>query len=324
MRLSWERWWYSQDSAEARNSVEAGIGVPLGDFTAGGLFDESRFESWKKTVEGRHKGTYFGAKDIKLLTSVASPAILEAYNRCVQTTEPGLQMFDVVSDARSRIVTLYIKYNPEGHDGSRPRVEASAMVNATLAVPAPGLETPEFIRAGSELPFGTRPVTVRITDPNELAVFDLYTDKGCPSHNIRLATDPPRLIELAAHSFTRSRNIEIGGLPYGDDVIHNAPPYHACPNMAEYQLSPQFPAGQKADYRLEIEYAAANSRPVKVEFNGKLVNDNALAAATGGWYPAHQKWGNVGVVEVRSGMNHIRISRNNVFPHVRRLRFTLL
>lgn len=326
MRLSWERWWYSQDAAEARTNVEAGIGAPLGDFTVEGLFDESRFESWKKTVESRHKGTYFGAKDYKLLESVASPEILKAYNECVQTTEPGLDMFDAVSDAKSQIVVLYIKYNPEGNDGSRPLVEASAMVNATLATPVPGLATTEFIRRGSELPFGIRPVTVKILDPDELAVFDLYTDKGSPSHSIRLKRiiKPPPHIELAAHSFFRSRNIEIGGLPYGDDVIHNAPPYHACPNMAEYQLSLQFSAVPKADYRLEIEYAAASSRPVKVEFNGKLVNDHALAAATGGWYPAHQKWGTVGVVEVRSGLNQVRISRSDVFPHIRKLRLTLV
>ncbi|WP_148314226.1 hypothetical protein [Sorangium cellulosum] len=329
VRAAWEKWWYSQSTSEARSNASAGVGLPIGDFFVGGSFDDSQFEAWKQTIAGKYAGSYFGASDLKVLESVASKEILEAYVQCIKSDAPGVQLFDAAMDAESGIVVLYIKYNPIGTDPSLPVVQGSDMVNARLANPVPELQPTEFVRIGSELPFGTRPVTVKVIDPTKMAVFDLWTDKGSPTHNVRLyppdsEIHPVPLIEIDAFSFTTSLNVEIGGLPYGEDVIHNAPPYGPQPNMVEYQFSTRFTSVPTASYKLEVMYAAAQSRPVQVSCNDTVVNANALAATTGGWFLANQKWGTVGTVSVRSGMNFLRISRNGVFPHIRRLRLTLI
>lgn len=267
VKVAWEKWWYSQTTNEARSNASAGVGLPIGDFIVGGSFDDSQFEAWKQTIAGKYAGSYFGASELKVLKSVASKEILDAYTQCVESTEPGVQLFDAATDAASGIVVLYIKYNPIGTDPNLPVVQGSDMVNATLANPVPGLQPTEFVKTGSELPFGTRPVTVKVIDPTKMAVFDLWTDKGSPSHNVLLCppprlTTPPPLIEINAFSFAKSLNVEIGGLPYGDDVIHNAPPYGARPNMVEYQFSTRFTSVPEASYNLEVMYAAAQSRPV--------------------------------------------------------------
>jgi hypothetical protein len=327
VKAAWEKWWYSQTTSEARSNTSAGVGLAVVDFFVNGSFDDNKFSAWKQTVAGKYAGSYFGSSDLQVLKSTASKEILDAYTHCVEITDNGVQLFDAATDAASGIVVLYIKYNPAGNDPSLPIVQASEMVNARLANPVPGLQPTEFLRAGSELPFGVRPVVVKVIDPKEMAVFDLWTDKGSPSHNIPAlvpVAKPPPVIEIAAYSFTKSLNVEIGGLPYGDDVIHNAPPYVAQPNMVEYQMSIYFTSAPVATYRLEVMYAAAESRPVQVSCNGVVVNSEALAASTGGWVLGNQTWGAVGAVNFRSGMNVLRISRDNCFPHIRRLRFSLI
>ena len=104
---------------------------------------------------------------------------------------------------------------------------------------------------------------------------------------------------------------------YGRGVIVNAPPYNSRPNCAEYQ----FHAPSKGLYRLEIEYAAAQSRPVQVVLNRVLVNRGALSATTGCWTPNCQRWTVVGQYHLRAGNNTLLIKRSDVFPHIRALRF---
>jgi hypothetical protein len=326
VHLIWEKWWYSQEASEAKENVDAGIGLPIGDFLVGGSFDSNSFNSWKQTVAGKFSGDSFSSSDVNILLNHASPAILKAYNDCVAITNQGLSIFDVATDLASGIIVLYIKYNPSGNTPDRPKVQGSSMVNAQLANPIAGLTPTEFVRTGSELPFGTLPVTVKVQDLSKMAVFDLYTDMGNPSHNILLGLPkrPPSSFEIEAKSFIKSQNIEVGVLDYGADVIHNASPYGPQPNMAEYQISLNFDSNPIANYKLEIHYAADDSRPVEVYCNDKLVNNNALGVKTGGWYPPNQIWANVGIASFRSGINLLRISRQNVFPHIQKLKLTLV
>jgi hypothetical protein len=79
-----------------------------------------------------------------------------------------------------------------------------------------------------------------------------------------------------------------------------------------------------ASYRLEVLYAADEARPVQVSCNDVTINPTALSARTGGWYEVNQQWGEIGVVELRSGMNLLKISSDKVFPHIRKLRLTLI
>ena len=105
---------------------------------------------------------------------------------------------------------------------------------------------------------------------------------------------------------------------YGQGVLINAPPYTERPNCAEYS----FIAPSSGNYRLEIEYAAAQSRPVQVTLNGVLVNQSAIAQITGGWMPENQRWTEVGTYRLKKGSNSLLLERKAVFPCIRALRWT--
>ena len=103
---------------------------------------------------------------------------------------------------------------------------------------------------------------------------------------------PPRqTITLSARDYlaANSLNVEAGGglaTDYGPDTLHNGPPYEQARNAAEWQ----FFANAAVGYWLEVEYAAAVSRPVTITVNGQQVSSNGLAEVTGGWDLGHQVW----------------------------------
>ena len=130
---------------------------------------------------------------------------------------------------------------------------------------------------------------------------------------------PAGFLTIAAGDFTQSCDVAVTGI-YGAGVITNAPPYNDRPNCAEYQLNVQT-AGA---YRLEIEYAADQPRPVQVSVNGLMIAANALADATGCWYPECQQWTTVGLVDLPAGPVTLRVEREHVFPHLRALRLTAM
>ncbi len=127
------------------------------------------------------------------------------------------------------------------------------------------------------------------------------------------------MIEIPARNFNRSLNIEVGVLPYGNDVIHNAPNYHAAPNMVEYDF--YVPAA--AEYDLDVEYAALHSRSVQISLTQKgreVFSVQGLGEVTGGW-SNQQKLTQVKNIRLAHGPATLRLSRTDVFPHIRTLRF---
>lgn len=121
-------------------------------------------------------------------------------------------------------------------------------------------------------------------------------------------------ITIKAADFSAQRNVQIGVLPYGDDVIHNGPPYGPAPDWVQYDF--QAVAGT---YELWVEYAALEARPVQLSVNGRVVMQNALATATGGWELSYQRLQYQTTVHLVDGHNTLSISRSNAFPHIRRI-----
>ena len=80
------------------------------------------------------------------------------------------------------------------------------------------------------------------------------------------ATAEPIIIQ--ARNYQRGTNVEIGVLPYGSDIVHNASPYTPQENVVEYD----FMVGLAGSYDLLIEYAAGSSRAVVITLNGEIVN----------------------------------------------------
>jgi len=123
-------------------------------------------------------------------------------------------------------------------------------------------------------------------------------------------------ITVQAKNFTRGSGIEVGRVPeWGLTTIHNAPPYTPRANVAEYDFN-----AVAGNYRLDVEYAAAESRPVEISINGIPVTADGLAAATGGWSDTHQRWLTQVTVQLNTGLNTLRFKRDNYFPHIRAFR----
>ncbi len=76
-----------------------------------------------------------------------------------------------------------------------------------------------------------------------------------------------------------------------------------------------------AKYEMFIRYASEGSRPVRVTLNKTILQENALAATTGGW--ADPNWVDLtmGIVNVKQGINTVEFFTEHYFPHIHRLRF---
>jgi hypothetical protein len=83
------------------------------------------------------------------------------------------------------------------------------------------------------------------------------------------------------------------------------------PNSARYSVE----VPEAGLYRLELRYAAAESRPVKVVLNGVLLRDQAAKEATGSWLPDAQRWKGEALVRLEKGKADLELNRDGPFPH---------
>jgi hypothetical protein len=106
----------------------------------------------------------------------------------------------------------------------------------------------------------------------------------------------------------------VGG--YGPDIIMNSD-NNSAKNMAAWEFNS--PGGS---YNLQVEYAAADARSVKVIVNGETWRQTALNKTTGCWEARCQQWDDLGAFEAIEGTNKIVFERHTAFPHIRKLRIT--
>jgi hypothetical protein len=72
-------------------------------------------------------------------------------------------------------------------------------------------------------------------------------------------------------------------------------------------------------YQIELRYAAADARPVRLLLDGQLVRGDAAAAVTGTWYPDSQTWEGAALAKLEAGSHVVRLERPGVFPHIDKL-----
>jgi hypothetical protein len=103
------------------------------------------------------------------------------------------------------------------------------------------------------------------------------------------------------------------GYGAGIGVILNVGP---MPNFAEFDVD----IAAAGDYQLELRYAAAEARPLRLSINGRAVKNNAASQVTGGWNPDRQKWFVEGTFSLTKGKNVVRLDRpDGPYPHVDKL-----
>jgi hypothetical protein len=129
---------------------------------------------------------------------------------------------------------------------------------------------------------------------------------------------PAATYEWAATNVAHAERVQLGGTPYGPDVVMNAAPYTASHNVVAYQVG--IPATYV--YRLDALVAAAEPRAVTVTVNGVVTTTNAFAGTSGSWQQSSAQWMSGGEVTMRSGINILRLERRPYFPHLIRIRLT--
>jgi len=127
------------------------------------------------------------------------------------------------------------------------------------------------------------------------------------------AAPPPGSIVVEAEDFARG-NVKKEFTGYGEKigVIYNR---GELPNFAEYDVT----AAEVGTFQIELRYAAAESRPVRLTVNGNLAKGDAAGKVTGTWFPDTQIWHVEGLAALRAGANTIRLECPGPFPHFDKL-----
>jgi cytochrome c553 len=119
----------------------------------------------------------------------------------------------------------------------------------------------------------------------------------------------PARIVIEAEKYDRG-NVNRDFVTYGQGigVIHSP---GTPPDFAEWDVN----LPQSGVYQIELRYAAAESRPVRLLLNSRLIRDSAAGQVTGSWQPEGQRWEAQGRFRLQAGKNTLRIERDSYIPH---------
>ena len=119
---------------------------------------------------------------------------------------------------------------------------------------------------------------------------------------------------LQAEAFARG-NLRADDAQWGSPgtvIVHTAA---AGLQHVEYDVTLEAPAR----LRLELRYAAEESRPLRLFAGGALVAEAVAGEPTGGWRPEHQRWSRAAVLELPAGTSVLRLERDGPVPHLDQL-----
>ena len=88
------------------------------------------------------------------------------------------------------------------------------------------------------------------------------------------------------------------------------------PVVAEYDI--EFPSA--TDYRLRIQFAAAEKHPVALSVDGRAIT-NVCRGMTGSWNTSGAGWEESAMLSLTAGKHTLKLERAGAFPHVMNLRF---
>jgi len=140
-----------------------------------------------------------------------------------------------------------------------------------------------------------------------------------PPRPHKAATDrPPRFIDIIVEARTCSliKNVVIRGEGWLETENEKD-------SEAESRAKCAVRVQREAKYEIFVTYAANESRPVRMTLNEQIIDENALAASTGGWNEPNQKEQSIGVWPVPSGENTLEFYAIHPIPHIQRIRFRL-
>lgn len=306
------RSWFCQSNFESKQAADsAGLSLGYGGFTLG--FDSSN-ESWSQFSSNYCRDDSYRTKYrqatmsfIQTINSNANKNMLACFLR------DGLHA-QIVPGARQDTFYVKVRMNPSG-TVTEASISSFSVIGGTCSGPISNGYV--VTSAGAE----------QICQRSDEQAVDISLSASEKVHwdtpqglkrIVPLRPDPPKqTIAIRAQDFVRGTNVAIDQCVVGPGTLANAPPCNGRPNAAEFDFSVRA-AGA---YRLDINFAAAASRPVKVILNGKVVKDQALTETTGSFLNSNLRWTEVGQFVLKEGANTVRLERADVFPHIHDLRF---
>ena len=309
------RSWFCQSKFESKQSADAaGLSLGYASFTLG--FD-SNSESWLHFSSNYCRDETYSTKYRQATLSYVQTINANASNNMLACFLRGGLHARVVPGTRQDTFYVQARLNPTGST-TKANVVGFSVVGGTCTGPiANGYEitsagVEQICQRSSE-----QAVDISLS-ASEQVNWD--TPRGL-KRSVPPAPVPPKTpIAIRAQDFVRGTSVAIDQCVAGPGTLANAPPCNAAANAAEFD----FVVGVAGAYRLDINFAAAASRPVKVVLNGKVVRDQALSETTGSWLNSNLRWSEVGRVVLKEGSNTVRLERPEVFPHIHDLRFVPL
>lgn len=216
-------------------------------------------------------------------------------------------------------------------------VEPSAVVaNGTVAVhwkvsdnaDSVQLSTPEsqdVAKSGSTTESVSKETTFKLTAKNKYGSRSVEQGVAIsaitpspvpkpPSKSSKPKPQPTLPITVEARTCDLIRNVVIRGSGW---LETEADKDSVSESRAECAVS--FPTAGK--YEMFVTYASDEARPVRITLNRKILQENALAAPTGGWTEPNELEQSLGVVQVNGGRNIVEFFSTHPLPHIQRFRF---
>lgn len=247
-----------------------------------------------------------------------SPTQLAAWSTCVQAVTNGGSVILTADSVGHAPFPIQVSWRPQRGIGS-----GTLTLEVRGATISGSNKLSQRLEGATDKPFilepdsSSQPITLiaEIAGASDILVLPREFKRSEPPPPA--PPPPPRRVTVTvpASAFMQPANVALGGPNnvYGADVLLNAPPYGEAHNGATWE----FRVARGGTYLLKAEYAAAQARPVRIIINGAEVIPAALAAPTGCWTPNCQQTLNQGRVELRDGVNVLRVERSSAFPHIR-------
>ncbi|HEU4420431.1 MAG TPA: DUF1553 domain-containing protein [Planctomycetota bacterium] len=158
--------------------------------------------------------------------------------------------------------------------------------------------------------------------------LDEATSKAAAAQRAELVADTGRYLLAGSTLLRQGRHVEAESAratslhrdskTWGSATCTVLHTHQAGPQYAEWDVKAPHPGR----YRLDVRYAAKESRPMQVLLDGAVVQERALEATTGDWMPAGQAWHAAGELVLGSGSHVLRLQA--LQPHVPHLDALLL
>jgi len=253
-------------------------------------------------------------------SSVVPPEARSAYVECMKAQELSCD-FEPTAINGAAVINIYYH-----NDASQPtNITEVSLTNGKQILSQGSKE----YRVGDPFIKGDHGIPIQVDSTPVTFLFEIKQNnlaKHCTAYLPSPAPPPPpppqcKLLVIKAADFVNSQHIQVGALDvadYGTDIIHNGPPYTGAADMAEYRIS----SSCEGAFKLEVEYASGDSRPVSISLDDLMIAQAALSQPTGCFATRCQSWVLVGVVSLKRGDSLLRLSSTSVFPHIRTIRFT--